>query len=191
MRGRTWVSPYNDARVIAGAGTIGLEIVDQLPAVERVVAPVSGGGLIAGVAAALKGLKPEIEVIGVNAQSAPAMYNVFNDSELPQQWDTLAEALSGDIEPGSITLPIARKYVDEMILVTETQIASAMRFMIEKQGWVVEGGGVVGVAALLHDLLPRRRTLHCSRGQRRQCRWGTCCGMFCVLEPPGQTISYE
>ena len=153
--GRTWVSPYNDARVIAGAGTIGLEIVDQLPAVERVVVPVSGGGLIAGVAAALKGLKPEIEVIGVNAQSAPAMYNVFNDSELPQQWDTLAEALSGDIEPGSITLPIARQYVDEMVLVTETQIASAMRFMIEKQGWVVEGGGAVGVAALLHDLLPR------------------------------------
>lgn len=153
--GGAWVSPYNDARVIAGAGTIGIEILEQLPDVERVAVPVSGGGLIAGVAAAIKGLKSDVEVIGVNAQSAPALFNVFNDSDLPQDWDTLAEALSGDIEPGSITVPIARKYVDEMVLVSEAQIASAMRFMIEKQGWVVEGGGAVAVAALLHDVLPR------------------------------------
>ena len=153
--GGTWVSPYNDANVIAGAGTIGLEIIEDLPDVERVIAPVSGGGLIAGVATAVKCLKPDIEVIGVNALSAPAMYNFFYGKDKPQVWQTLAEALSGEIEVGSITLPIARRYVDELGLVSERQIASAMRYMIETQGWVAEGGGAVGVAALLHDVLPR------------------------------------
>lgn len=152
--GLTLVSPYNDLKVIAGAGTIGLEIIETLPDVERVIVPVSGGGLIAGVAAALKELKPGIEVIGINAEAAPAMYNVFHQTTLPQIWDTLAEALSGEIEAGSVTLDIARRYVDNMFLVTETQIAAAMRWMIREQGWLAEGGGIVGIAALLHDILP-------------------------------------
>ncbi|MCY4536833.1 MAG: threonine/serine dehydratase [Chloroflexi bacterium] len=153
--GATWVSPYNDANVIAGAGTIGLEIIEQLADVERVAVPVSGGGLIAGVATALKGVKPDIKVIGVNAESAPAMHNLFHGSDKPQVWETLAEALSGEIEPGSITVPITRRLVDDVALVGEGQIAAAMRYMIEAQGWVAEGGGAVGVAALLHDVLPR------------------------------------
>lgn len=153
--GATWVSPYNDANVIVGAGTIGLEIIEQLPDVERVLVPVSGGGLIAGVATALKGVKPDIKVIGVNAESAPAMHNLFHGSDRPQVWETLAEALSGEIEPGSITVPITRRLVDDVALVSEGQIAAAMRYMIEAQGWVAEGGGAVGVAALLHDVLPR------------------------------------
>ena len=151
--GGTWVSPYNDTAVIAGAGTIGLEILEQLPGVERVVVPVSGGGLIAGIAAAVKQLNPAIEVVGVNAKSAPAMYNVFHESAHPQVWDTLADALSGDIEAGAITLPISRQYVDEMALVSERQIAAAMRYMLA-QGWVVEGGGAVAVAALMHEIVP-------------------------------------
>ena len=118
------------------------------------IVPVSGGGLIAGVATAVKGLKPDIEVIGVNAASAPAMYNVFYHADKPQVWETLAEALSGEIEAGSITLPISQRHVDDMVLVSEQQIVDAMRYMIEMQGWVVEGGGAVGVAALLHDVLP-------------------------------------
>ncbi len=153
-QGRTWVSPYNDASVIAGAGTIGLEILEQLPQVERVVVPVSGGGLIAGIAAAVKQINPAIEVIGVNAQSAPAMYNVFYEAARPQVWDTLADALSGDIEAGSITLPISQRYVDKIVLVSEAEIAAAMRFMLEVAGWVVEGGGAVAVAALLHEVVP-------------------------------------
>lgn len=152
--GGTWVSPYNDASVIAGAGTIGLEILEQLPEVERVVVPVSGGGLIAGVAVAVKQLNPEIEVIGVNAESAPAMYNVFHGGDHSQMWDTLADALSGDLEAGSITVPICKQYVDNMLLVSERQIADAMRFMLEVHGWVVEGGGAVGVAAVLAEVLP-------------------------------------
>ncbi len=151
--GRTWVSPYNDASVIAGAGTIGAEILEQLPDIERVVVPVSGGGLIAGVATAVKELNPSIEVIGVNAESAPAMYNVYHGGDHTQVWDTLAEALSGDIEAGSITVPICHQYVDNMVLVSERQIADAMRFMLEVHGWVVEGGGAVGVAAVLHEVL--------------------------------------
>ena len=157
--GRTWVSPYNDPHVIAGAGTIGVEILQQLPAVERVIVPVSGGGLIAGVATAIKELNPEIEVIGVNAKSAPAMYNAFHETDRPQVWDTLADALSGEIEVGSITVPICQRYLDDMALVSEGQMASAMRFMLEKQGWVVEGGGAVGVAAVMHDVVPRDCTI--------------------------------
>ena len=151
----SWISPYNDPRVIAGAGTIGVEIARQLPDVQRVLAPVSGGGLIAGVATAVKALDPAIEVIGVNARSTPAMYNAFHDAKLPQMWETLADALSGEIEAGSITLPICRRYLDDMVLVSEEQMAAAMRFMLETQGCVVEGGGAVAVAAVMHDVVPR------------------------------------
>ena len=154
-QGRTWISPYNDPRVIAGAGTIGVEILAQLPSVERVVVPVSGGGLGAGAATAVKELKPGVEIIGVNAAAAPAMHNVFHQRQRPQVWETLADALSGDIEPGSMTIPICQRYLDGMVLVSEGQIASAMRWMIEAQGWVVEGGGAVGIAAVLHDAVPR------------------------------------
>ena len=152
-QGATWISPYNDRRVMAGAGTIGLEILEQMPDAARVVAPVSGGGLIAGVASALKLSKPDIEVIGVNALSAPAMYNIFRGESLAQNWDTLADALSGDIEAGSLTVPICREYVDDIALVDEGQIAAAMRRMLAA-GWVVEGGGAVGVAALLGGAVP-------------------------------------
>ena len=152
--GRVWISPYNDRQVIAGAGTIGLEIAAALPDLARVVVPVSGGGLIAGIATAIKSMRPDIAVIGVNASSAPAMYNAFYETRLPQVWETLAEALSGEIEAGAITLPLARRCVDEMVLVSEEQIAQAMRFMLA-QGWVVEGGGAVAVAALLGDVIPR------------------------------------
>ena len=151
--GGAWISPYNDARVIAGAGTIGLEILEQLPNVQRVLAPVSGGGLIAGVATAIKEIDATIEVIGVNAESAPAMYNFVHHAARPQVWDTLADALSGDIEAGSITLPICQRYVDDIALVSEAEIAAAMRLMLA-QGWVVEGGGAVALAAVMHGVVP-------------------------------------
>lgn len=146
--GLTFISPYNDADIIAGAGTVGLEIVAALPEVARVVVCVSGGGLICGVAAAVKAHRPEIEVIGVNALSAPAMYNAFYHTNYPQNYDTLAEALSGDIEAGSITVDMARQLVDRIVLVDEAAIAAAMRWMLTEQGWLVEGGGAVGVAAV-------------------------------------------
>jgi threonine dehydratase len=150
----TYISPYNDRHVIAGAGTVGLEIVAGLPYIERVLVPVSGGGLIAGVATAVKSLRPWAKVIGVCAESAPAMYNFFYNTTKPQVWETLAEALSGEVEAGSITLDICQQYVDEIVLVSEDQIAAAMRWMIGTQGWLVEGGGAVCVASLLHGVVP-------------------------------------
>ncbi|NDJ62617.1 MAG: threonine/serine dehydratase [Chloroflexi bacterium] len=154
--GATFISPYNDARVIAGAGTIGLEISAALPQVARVIVPVGGGGLISGIAVALKHLHPGIDVVGVNVDSAPDMYNFFYQLDLPTPYTTVADALPGAIEPGSITLDLTRRYVDRIVLVTEAALLAAMRWLLA-QGWVVEGGGAVGVAALQSGLIPADR----------------------------------
>ncbi len=152
--GMTFVSAYNDPQVVAGAGTVGLEILDDLTGVERVLVPASGCGLISGVGLAVKNANPQIEVIGVSAQSTPALYNYLNDTHYPQVWDTLAEALSGEIEAGSITFEIVRKVVDRAVLVSEEAIAEAMRWMAFQAGWIVEGGGAVGIAAVLSGAVP-------------------------------------
>lgn len=151
--GRYYLSPYNDPAVVAGAGTAGLEIIDSLSKVERVVVPVGGGGLISGIALAIKSARPEIEIIGVNAEEAPDMFNLFYDRDLPLGYETLADALPGGIETGSITISLTRQYVDRIILVSEAEIARAIRWMIYEAGWVGEGGGVVGMAALLSDTI--------------------------------------
>lgn len=152
--GATFVSPYNDPMVIAGAGTIGLEILDSLPDVQRVVVCVSGGGLISGIGMVIKSRKPSVEIIGATATSTPALYNHFYDKNLPQEWDTLAEALSGGIEAGSITLGMSKRYVDQVVLVDEAAIAAAMRWMVDEHGWIVEGGGAVGIAAVQQGIIP-------------------------------------
>ncbi|MBK8137808.1 MAG: threonine/serine dehydratase [Chloroflexi bacterium] len=143
-----YISPYNDADIVSGAGTCGQELLAQLPEMARVLVPASGGGLLTGIAVAIKSARPDCEVIGVCAAHAPAMHNVKHGTALPQVWDTLAEALSGDIEVGAITVGLAHKYVDRVVLVTEEQIAEAMRWMLSEQGWLIEGGGAVTVAAL-------------------------------------------
>ncbi len=104
--GLVYVSAYNDANVIAGQGTIGLEIFDVLPTVERVIVPVGGGGLISGIGLAIKTLKPSVEVIGVNAAVSPEMYNFFYHVDEPLSHETLADALPGEIEPGSLTFDL-------------------------------------------------------------------------------------
>jgi threonine dehydratase len=147
--GLTFVSPYNDPQVVAGAGTVGLEIYDDLPDVERVLVPAGGFGLISGIGIALKAKRPGIEIIGVCAVSTPALYNHLNGTNYPQVWDTLAEALSGEVEAGSITLDLTRQVVDRAVLVSEEAIGDAMRWLAFRQGWIAEGGGAVGVAALL------------------------------------------
>ena len=151
--GRTFISAYNDPRIIAGTGTIGLEILTDLPDVERVVVCVGGGGLISGVAMAIKSHNPAIEVIGVCAQSAPTMYNLMNNTDHPEVWETWAEALSGGIEADALTITMTRQYVDQIVMVTEAQIANAMRWAVDAAGWLVEGGGAVGIAALLHHVI--------------------------------------
>lgn len=146
--GLVYISAYNDTDVIAGQGTIGLEIMDALPEVERVIVPVGGGGLISGVGLAIKALKPSVEVIGVNTAVSPDMYNFFYGVHEPLSHESLADALPGEIEAGSLTFDLTRRYVDQIVLVREDSIAAAMRWMIAEQGWLAEGGGVVGVAAL-------------------------------------------
>lgn len=149
----TFVSPYNDPMVVAGAGTVGLELVKDLPQIERVIVPAGGSGLISGIGIALKAHNPAIEVIGACSISTPALYNFIHGQQLPQIWDTLAEALSGEIEVGSITFDLARQVVDRVVLVTEEAIEEAMRWLTFQAGWIVEGGGAVGVAALLSTVL--------------------------------------
>lgn len=152
--GTTFISPYNDRAVIAGAGTIGLEILDQLSNIGRVIVCVSGGGLISGIGLAIKALAPHVELIGVNAQSAPAMYNYLYGTRLPQQWHTLADALSGEVEAASLTFGLVQRLVDRMVLVDEDAILEAIRWLHDEQGWIVEGGGAVGVAAVLSGAVP-------------------------------------
>jgi len=144
----TWLSPYNDAHVVAGAGTVGLEILEQLPHTARIIVPVGGGGLIAGIGLAAKHARPDIEIVGVNALASPDMYNEFYQLELPLGHDTLADALPGAIEAGSITRDLASQVVDRIVLVSEEDIRRAMQAMIFEQGWIAEGGGVVGLAAV-------------------------------------------
>lgn len=146
--GLTYVSAYSHPDVIAGQGTIGLEIYDALPAAERVIVPVGGGGLISGIGLALKSLKPSAEVIGVNPAVSPDMYNFFYNASEPLDHESLADALPGEIEPGSVTFELVPRHVDQIVRATEAEIAAAMRWMVAEQGWMAEGGGVVGVAAL-------------------------------------------
>ncbi|MBL8145830.1 MAG: pyridoxal-phosphate dependent enzyme [Anaerolineae bacterium] len=146
--GATWLSPYNDAHVVAGAGTVGLEIIEQLPQTARIVVPVGGGGLIAGIGLAAKHAWPDIEIVGVNALASPDMYNEVYQLELPLGHDTLADALPGAIEAGSITRELVGEFVDRIVLVSEDDIRRAMQQMLFEQGWIAEGGGVAGLAAI-------------------------------------------
>jgi threonine dehydratase len=152
--GKSFISAYNDPQVIAGAGTVGLEILDDLTGIQRVIVPVSGGGLISGIGLAMKAANPSIEVIGACSVSTPALYNWIHGASHPQVWETLAEALSGEIESGSITLAISQQVVDRVVLVTEDAIAGAIRWLALEAGWIAEGGGAVGVAALRSGLIP-------------------------------------
>jgi threonine dehydratase len=152
--GLTYISPYNDPRVVAGGGTIGLEILDALPEVGRVIVGIGGGGLISGIGCAMKSLKPDVEVIGVSPVSAPAMYNLMYGTNHPEVWQTLAEALSGDIQKGSVTIDMVKAYVDRIVMITEEDIASAIRWMVDMQGWLVEGGGAVGIGVMLNNTVP-------------------------------------
>lgn len=151
--GMTFVSPYNHPHVIAGQGTIGLELLEQLPQLERVLIPVSGGGLIAGIGAVCKALNPDCEVVGVQSVTTPAMYNYFYGENLPAG-ETIAEGLEGDIEAGSITLELCKNFTDRIVLVEEKATREAIRWMLETHNWVIEGAAAVGIAALQTGVVP-------------------------------------
>lgn len=151
-----WVSPYNDPEVIAGQGTLGLELFDQLSAVlgkpsGEVFVPVSGGGLISGVGIALKAMAPDVRIIGVQAQASPFMYVYFNGGEMGQvnETPTIADGLAGAVETGSITLDLVRAVVDEIQLVDEASIREAIIWVRRTTGAWVEPSAAAAVAAAL------------------------------------------
>ena len=150
-----FVHPFEDDEVIAGQGTVALEILDQADELDAIIVPVGGGGLISGVGAAIKGMNPKIEVIGVSAAGAPALKNSFDAKEPIDSLSvrTIADGIAvRDCSP--VTLNYMLENVDQFIMVDEREIASAILFLLEKQKLVVEGAGAVGVAALLHRKLP-------------------------------------
>jgi len=153
--GLVFVHPFEDDEVIAGQGTVALEILEAASDLDAVIVPVGGGGLISGIAAAVKGINPKIEVIGVSASGAPAMKNSF-DAKTPidsLSVRTIADGIAvRDCSP--ITLNYMLETVDTFISVDDNEIASGILFLLEKQKLVVEGAGAVGIAALLHKKLP-------------------------------------
>lgn len=151
-RGLTMMPPFDDPLIIAGQGTIGLELLEDWPAIDTVLVPVSGGGLVSGIAVALKSADPGIRVIGVSMDRAPVMYHSLQAGHPVDlaEADTLAESLQGGIGLyNKFTFELVRTLVDELILVTESEIARAMAFILHEERIVAEGAGAVGVAALL------------------------------------------
>jgi len=148
--GAVYVSPYNDPLIVAGTGTIGLEILDDQPAVDTVLVPIGGGGLISGIATVLKALRSDIRVIGVEA-SRNAVFHTIRAKGYGAAIDiqpTLADALGGDVEPGSITIDLVQRLVDDIVLVDEDAIAAAVRALVENDRIVTEGAGAIAAAAI-------------------------------------------
>jgi threonine dehydratase len=155
IEGRLYISPYNDELIVAGHGTIGLEVLKELPNVDVVVVPVGGGGLISGVSIALKSLKPNVQVLGVQSAAVPIMFESLKSGEIVKahrhEPKTIAEGLSGGIERGSITFTIVQQYVDEVFLVREESIRRAVYLLWENEKQVMEGSGAAAVALLLEN----------------------------------------
>ena len=153
--GMTFIHPFNDDEVIAGQGTIGLEILDQLADVDAVVCPIGGGGLISGVAYAIKTLNPGIRVYGVQAENAPSMYQSIKQGEAVtlNTVQTFADGIAVK-HPGDTTFEMVSKYVDEVVTVNEDEIAAAILALLEKQKVIAEGAGAVSTAAVMFGKVP-------------------------------------
>jgi threonine dehydratase len=146
----TFIHPYDDPLIIAGQGTIALEMLATVPDLDVLIVPIGGGGLISGMAVAAKTLKPDIEVIGVQAALYPSMYNLIKQRSLPMRGDTLAEGIAVKA-PGRITSEIVRALVDDIVLVTEQDIEHALSLLLTIEKSVTEGAGAAGLAAVLAD----------------------------------------
>lgn len=149
------VHPFDDLGVIAGQGTLGLELLEQFPTVEAVVVPVGGGGLLAGVACAIKETRPEVKVYGVEASAFPNMRAAYDSVVPPASLGrrTIADGIAVR-RLGEHTVPLVRRYADGIVLVSEEEIAEAILLLLEREKTVAEGAGAVGLAALLHERLP-------------------------------------
>lgn len=149
-KGFTFIHPFDDPDVIAGQGTIALEIVDQVPDMDAVIVPIGGGGLISGIAYTLKSLNPNIKVYGVQASGAPSMLNSIHDSHIEslESVFTIADGIAVK-KPGSLTYELCSKYVDEIVTVTDDEISAAILALMEQHKLVTEGAGAVAVAAAM------------------------------------------
>ncbi len=150
--GYTFVHPFNDENVIAGQGTIALEILNELDNIDAIVVPIGGGGLISGIAYTVKQIRPEVKIYGVQAAGAPSMYNSMRDGEIEclNEVSTIADGIAVK-QPGDNTFALVKEYVDEIALVSDDEVASAILALIEKQKMIAEGAGAVAVAAVMFD----------------------------------------
>jgi threonine dehydratase len=146
----TFIHPYDDPLIIAGQGTIAIEMLAAVPDLDVLLVPIGGGGLVSGMAVAAKTLKPGIEIIGVQAALYPSMFNLIKGQHLPMRGDTLAEGIAVKA-PGLITSAIVRALVDDIVLVSEQQIEQALSLLITIEKTVTEGAGAAGLAAVLAD----------------------------------------
>jgi len=147
-RGLTFVHPFDEADIIAGQGTVALEMLEDAPDIDTLVIPIGGGGLFSGMATAARGLKPDIELIGVQAQLYPSMYDVIKQASLPCDGDTLAEGIAVK-EPGTLTRQFVSALSNDVVLVTERALEQAVAMLLQIEKTVVEGAGAAGLAALL------------------------------------------
>ncbi len=151
--GRTFISPYNDLDVAAGQGTIAVELERQIPGLDAIFVAVGGGGLIGGIGGYCKGAAPSIEIVGCWPENSPVMLECMRAGrviDVPEQ-PTLSESTAGGLEPGSVTLDLCRRVIDHEVLVPESGIAAAMRLMLEREHWVLEGAAALAVAAYLQE----------------------------------------
>ena len=150
--GYTFVHPFDDENVIAGQGTIALEIINDLDNIDAIVVPIGGGGLISGIAYTVKQIRPSIKVYGVQVAGAPSMYNSVKDGEIEclSAVSTIADGIAVK-KPGDNTYALVKEYVDEIALVTDDEVSSAILALIEKQKMIAEGAGATSVAAVMFD----------------------------------------
>ena len=161
--GRVFISPYNDPWVIAGQGTIGIELLPQLPKIEVALVAVGGGGLIGGVAAYLKAVNPAIKVVGVSPANSAAMYDAVTGipGDFSAHLETISDSTAGGVQEGAMTVDLCRALVDQWILPEEADIKAAMRYLFYEHRLVVEGAGALAVAAYLREV-DRLKELHCA-----------------------------
>jgi len=150
-QGKVYISPYNDLDVVAGQGTLGMELVEQASDLDAVFISVGGGGLISGVGTALKNLSPRTRVVGVWPENSPCMLRAMEAGEIVdvEEQDTLSDGTAGAVEPGSVTFPLCQEVIDEAVTVTEAEIGRAMRMIAEAEHWIVEGSAGVALAGLV------------------------------------------
>jgi threonine dehydratase len=148
--GLVFVHPFDDAQIVAGAGTLGLEMLEDAPDLDTIVVPIGGGGLMSGVSIATRAIKPDIELIGVEAELYPSMKCAIQGCHMPLGGDTLAEGIAVK-QPGDLTSRILKEYANDVMLVSERDLERSVAMLVGIEKTVVEGAGAAGLAAMLSD----------------------------------------